>query len=435
MQQLKQHIVCFEHEYLYAAGTLHTAQPGQRAIPQALFDELFEQPKIWLKRDWLGRQAVLKTCQYIGVVQGKCGHSLEILPKTGKAGQSHEQIRLMLLTMLQALPQTPFKRLDQRALVQKAKLPLLNIFVGQALQDILSVLQQGTKRHYHSRQGNLPVWRGRLLVQQHILHNHSHHERFYTEHDEYSSNCPENRLLKRALQCLTYLACTASNQQLLQVCLQRMRHIPASTHIAQDFKAVCLDRNQHYYWDALQWARLIIDGFAPVTGKGEQPAFSLLFDMNQLFENIVASCLKKQLPSGWQLKVQQQAAALLQVNNQPQQKLQPDLLLLAEQRPVAILDTKWKILSGTTFSQLKPSEPELYQMFAYAAAYLPQGGEVCLVYPKTAQFHQAVEQAVFQHIRDAKVHLKLLPFCLETFCLLNAPFTQLGLEAAQHESC
>lgn len=428
---LNQHIVCFEHEQLYAAGSIVKPVNGLREIPKALFDELFnqtlEQPQVWLTRDWHGKHPVLKTRQYVGVVQAKCGHVLEILPKTGQAGHAPVEMRSMLLQMLQALPEMPFKILPQHALVQLAKMPLLELFVQQALTSILKVVQHGLKQHYQSVQDNLGVLRGRLCMQQQVRHNHSNQACFYSEHDEYHANCPENRILRLALNNLGRIAYTASNQHLVQACLQRMTHIPASSQAAHDFTAIRLDRNSQYYASALQWASLVINGFSPSVAHGQQPAFSLLFDMNKLFENMVACQLKKQLPANWQLKKQQQTAALLQVNNQPQQKLQPDLLLLDEQQPIAVLDSKWKNKSGSTFSQLKPDEQELYQMFAYAAAYLPKGGNVCLIYPKTAQFSRAVEQAVFQHIRDAKVHLWLLPFCLQQFELVDAPF---GLSAA-----
>ena len=423
---LSQHIVCFEHEQLYPAGSPVKPVPGLREIPQALFDELFNhtlgQPQAWLLRDWHGKQAVLKTRQYVGVVQSHCGHVLEILPKTGKAGHAPDEMRLMLLHMLQALPDMPFKVLPRQALVQLAKMPLLELFIQQALTGILSVLQHGLKQHYRIQQDNLAILRGRLLVQQQVRYNHSNQARFFSKHEDYQANCAENRILRLALNIILRFSHTANYQHLAQACIQRMVHIPASSQPEQDFKAVQLDRNTQYYSSALQWARLIIGGFSPKVAHGPQPAFSLLFDMNKLFENMVACQLKKQLPPDWQLKKQQQTAALLQVNNQPQQKLQPDLLVLTEQQPIAVLDSKWKNKSGTTFSQLKPDEQELYQMCAYAAAYLPKGGSVCLVYPKTLQFERAVEQAMFQHIRDAEVHLWLLPFCLQRFELVDAPF-------------
>ncbi len=436
---LKQHIVCFEHERLCSASESLAAGKSLRKIPAKLFRELFSdlfhpcktdaaQAEGWLTRDWHGKQAVLKTQHYVGVVQGRCGHTLEILPKTGKVDDAKgdnaaAEMRLMLLRMLQALPNTPFKMLNQQSLIQLAKLPLLTLFVQQALASILHVLQHGLKRDYQTSQQNTAVLRGRLLVQQQLLHNHSNQARFYSQHEDYVVNCPENRVLKLALDCLSKITHSASQQQLIQNYMRQLMCVPQSLDACQDFKLITLDRNTQHYAPALQWAKVIINGFRPAVAFGEQPAFSLLFDMNKLFENSVAQQLRQQLPDHWQLKTQQQGATLLQVNNLPQQKLQPDVLLYnALNQAVAILDTKWKIKIGNTFNQLKPSQQDLYQVFAYAAAYLPHGGNVCLIYPKTAQFSGAVEQAVFHHIRDAEVHLWLLPFCLQDFKLIDAPF-------------
>ncbi|RYY79000.1 MAG: hypothetical protein EOO69_08235 [Moraxellaceae bacterium] len=431
---LNQHVLCFEHETLYPTGCVLKPADGLREIPQALFDELFyagldagndkpqQQPQVWFVREWLGRQPVLKTRQYVGVVQGRCGHVLEILPKTGKAGHDASEMRLMLLHMLHALPDMPFKTLPQPALVQLAKMPLLQVFIQQALSSIANVIQHGLKQQYQSTQDNQPMLRGRLLISQQVRYNHSNQAHFYSEHDEYVANCAENRILRLALTIISRFPHAATYQHLVHACIQHMAHIPVSRQPEQDFKSIQLDRNNQYYASALQWAKLVITDFSPSVGLGQQTALSLLFDMNKLFESIVACQLKRQLPIGWQLKTQQQTAALVQVNQQPQRKLQPDLLLFDQQQAVALLDCKWKLKSGRTFSQLNPDEQELYQMFAYAAAYLPKGGNVCLIYPKTPQFSRAVEQAVFHHIRDVEVHLWLLPFCLQRFELVDAPF-------------
>lgn len=436
---LKQHIICFEHERLYPTGCGLVAGENLREIPAELFHELFDdlfspcniditQAQGWLTREWHGKQAVLKTQHYVGVLQGRCGHALEILPKTGKVdgtsiSSTAVDMRLMLLRMLQALPDTPFKMLNQQSFVQLAKLPLLNIFIQHALTSVGQVLLRGLKRHYQTKQDNTTVLRGRLLVQQQLLHNHSNQARFYSQHEDYVIDCPENRILRLALDYLNKIAYGTSQQHLIQSYISQLRTVPQCLDVSQDFRLIALDRNTQHYAPALQWAKLIIDGFRPAIAFGQQPIFSMLFDMNKLFERSVAQHLRQQLPDHWQLKTQQQGAALLQVNNLPQQKLQPDVLLYNQlNQAIAILDAKWKMKTGNTFNQLKPDQQDLYQVFAYAAAYLPHGGHVCLIYPKTVQFTGALEQAIFHHIRDASVHLWLLPFCLQDFKLIDTPF-------------
>jgi 5-methylcytosine-specific restriction enzyme subunit McrC len=52
-----------------------------------------------------------------------------------------------------------------------------------------------------------------------------------------------------------------------------------------------LDRGMGYYadaFDALAWARLILDEESPLTGTGDHSAPSLLFPMEAVFEAFVA---------------------------------------------------------------------------------------------------------------------------------------------------
>ena len=453
------HSVYYEHDYLAAIGreVSHSQNLSSgrtiHLIAGSLFDELFtdfadighdlglgktlntqiksietkntetKSAKVqWLVRDWIGRQPVLKIQHYVGVVQSRNGHVLEILPKTGKHGQSASDLRLVLLRMLQALPDMPFKMLPQSALQQLAKMPLREVFVQQALRVWQGMFQRGLKQRYQSHEDNLPLLRGRLLIQQQLKHNHSHQARFYSEQDNHSRNCPENRIIRLALQYVLQLVGSAEQLDHVQRLIAQLSDVPASTAPAQDFKRIVLDRNSQHYSAGLQWARLIIDGFCPITGAGQQLAFSLLFDMNKLFEQFVAQQLSQQLLPNYSLSRQASTMALLQVGSQSHQRLRPDLMLYQGQQPYAILDSKWKIRQGQTFAELKPHDNDLYQMFAYAAAYLPQGGEVCLIYPKTPQFSRAVEPLAFTHIRDAKVNLWLLPFCLDSGQLMDAPF-------------
>lgn len=439
------HSVCYEHDYLAASGSevsnSHSLPSGRSIHPiaESFFEMLFtdcagmqhdleigkksESAKVpYLVRDWIGRQPVLKIQHYVGVVQSCNGDVLEILPKTGKHGQAASDLRLVLLRMLQALPDMPFKRLPQSALQQLAKMPLREVFVQQALAVWQGMFQRGLKHCYHSHEENLPLLRGRLLIQQQLKHNHSHQARFYSEQDHHSRNCPENRIIRLALQYVLQLASNIEQRDCIQRLITQLADVPASRAPEQDLKHIALDRNSQHYSEGLQWARLIIEGFCPATGIGQQLAFSLLFDMNKLFEQFVAQQLSQQLAPDWSLNRQPCSAALVQAGQQAHQRLKPDLMLYHNQQPYAILDTKWKIRQGQSFAELKPQDSDLYQMFAYAAAYLPQGGEVCLIYPKTLQFSRAVEQAIFTHIRDAKVSLWLLPFCMDSGQLIDAPF-------------
>ncbi|RYZ98336.1 MAG: hypothetical protein EOO68_13945 [Moraxellaceae bacterium] len=153
------HSVCYEHDYLAAIGSHIDLKSSVNSpihwIAGSFFEELFQRSADtpsgsgqWLTRDWMGRQPVLKIRHYVGLIQSRDGHTLEILPKTGKHGHAVSDLRLVLLRMLQALPDMPFKILTQSALQQLAKMPLHEVFVQQALSVWQDMLQRGVKQHY-----------------------------------------------------------------------------------------------------------------------------------------------------------------------------------------------------------------------------------------------------------------------------------------------
>jgi len=364
---------------------------------------------------------VIKFQQYVGVLRCPDGVVLEILPKIFKHDDTLEAARAILLKMLAAVPEMK-PLLHTVASVQLTKMPLLEVFLQLALDSFAQVIQRGLRRDYRTEQGNLPTLRGRLLVSQHLQHNLTNQAQFFTAHDDYTPNRAENRLLKSALLLANRIARSAKQQHLAHELLVRIGDIPASQQLAQDWRAVRLDRNMSYYQPALAWAKILLDQHSPLTNAGQQDALSLWFDMNQLFEWYVLACLSRNLPSDHQLLAQSNEKTVLHRQScgrfEQHGRLKPDLLYKINGQTQQVLDTKWKMLD--TLNPIDGlSSADLYQMQAYAAAHLPEGGQVCLVYPKTDRFKQPVIGWRFSHIHAGQIELRLLPFCLLTGQLLD----------------
>ena len=405
---------CVEHDRLYREGSLVGVPAAAVALPARLFDWLLEQigQQQWLRLDVIGRVPVLKAQQYAGVLRSPLGDVLEILPKTGRGGQTPEQARQVLLNMLAQWPDFPHIARGA-AQVAQADVPLLEVFMGAALAQFSQLMQRGISRQYLTQQGNLPVLRGKLQIAEQLKHNIAHHERFCTEHDEYVRNRAENRLIRAALRCILQWARHAAHTQHAQALDQRMQDIPPSTQIAQDWRQVRPDRNMQHYQAALAWAKIILDANKPLAGAGQTHALSLLFDLNRLFEKTVEVSMRRQLPQGHRLIAQanQQTVVRHHLSGQTERQLRPDLLYQVDGRNQAVLDAKWKILSAASIAQV--GKDDLHQMALYAAAYLPQGGTVYVIYPQTPHFQTPLSGWRFQHVASGQVELCLLPFCLE----------------------
>jgi 5-methylcytosine-specific restriction enzyme subunit McrC len=105
----------------------------------------------------------------------------------------------MLIEMLCCL-QT-FRHLQtEHAKLQARHMRLLELFIAEFLSAVSRIVKRGLRGGYAARQDNLATLRGKLQISQHLRRNLVHADRFFTEHDEFTTNRPENRLLHFALR-------------------------------------------------------------------------------------------------------------------------------------------------------------------------------------------------------------------------------------------
>lgn len=420
-------LTVFEFQLLVgdAQGAVEAADV--HAIPEPVFAWL-EQESLRASEDgttnwsrlaqYRGRRAI-RLSGYVGVLRAPCGFQIEVLPKIGKdQGSDPGYVRDLLLGMLGCLRQFRHLRVDRASLVAR-RMPLLEVFIGEFLLSVRDVVKRGLRRDYLARQGNLPVLRGKLMIAAHLRDNLVRADRFHTEHDEFCDHRPENRLLHAALRKVLAQARSPEHQRLARELLFVFTDIPLPTDVTLAFRQVRIDRGMGYYEPALDWARLILTGHSPLTGSGGNLATSMLFPMEAVFEAFVGKHLRRQVGQRAVLREQVQEQHLVRHQTQQWFRLKPDFLLQQESRYPVVLDTKWKLLDqnqAETKHKYGLSQSDFYQMQAYCLAYMPQGGHVVLIYPKTHLFSQALP--VFEYHLATRFKLWVVPFCLEHKTLL-----------------
>ncbi|MCS0327273.1 McrC family protein [Vibrio diabolicus] len=338
---------------------------------------------------------LIQVKNYVGVLFTPTGEHIEVLPKIGikkeNSKLSVEESREMLLMMLQHLGSFRHVSTNQANIASK-KMPLLEVFINQFLQAVNSLVKKGLKSDYVTQVENLNYKKGKLLTAQQVKHNLVNKHKFYVEYDEYLINRPANRLIKTALQKLTRYVMLASNQKLLRELQFAFVEVPESKFIKQDINAVKLDRGMLDYHVPLAWAKLILDGFSPLSMKGDHGAISLLFPMEAVFESYVASVLREQLIEGASLTAQACSEYLVIHNKRSQFRLKPDLLITKQDNPLIVLDTKWKLIDLDEY-HYGISQADLYQMFAYGQKYLGGEGDLFLIYPAHEDFTKPIEHS------------------------------------------
>jgi 5-methylcytosine-specific restriction enzyme subunit McrC len=415
-------ITIYEFDALVAAGASTSDIDGLHKVPANVFEWLEEQclraadagDAAWLR--WAQRRGrrVIKVTSFVGVIRAPDGYQIEVLPKLGKATSGGAiASRQLLIEMLSCLHGFRHVRTDSAKLAA-TRMPLLEIFISEFLRTVEHIVKRGLRSDYRQRQDNLIALRGKLLMSSHLRQNLFRADRFFTEHDEFSTDRPENRLIHAALRRVLLLTGTLANQQLARELDFAFADVPPSTQNRIDFQQARLDRGMGYYADALAWSRLILDEESPLTGSERHTAPSLLFPMEAVFEAYVAKHLPRQLTPSFILKTQARSHHLVCHREQNWFRLKPDLLIRNFERDVFVLDTKWKLLdhqksNGTDKYGL--SQSDFYQLQAYGLSYLDGIGDVVLIYPRTDEFSDPLP--VFEFPKARGMRLWVLPFCLK----------------------
>ncbi len=418
------------HEFdALCAGPSDLPETGTvRCVPAGVYRWLEEQCAALADKEeaaWLrltgrhGRPAVQVT-SYAGVIRAPDGFQIEVLPKVGKAiAGGHGEARQLLIDMLRCLPGFRHIQTD-RARLLAARTPLPDIFISEFLRAVERIVKHGLRSDYTGIQDDVAALRGKLLTGPHLRRNMFRMDRFFTEHDEFSADRPENRLVHTALRRVLALTASPANQRSARELGFVFANVPLSPAPADDFRRIRPDRTMTHYADALGWARLILGGLSPLTGAGPHPAPSLLFPMEALFEAFVAACLPQQIVRPLVVRTQSRGRHLVRHRKQYWFRLVPDILIREGNSNRLVLDTKWKLLDARQADPRQKyglSERDFYQMLAYGLNYLDGGGgDVALVYPRTDEFDRPLPPFLFSGAEGLR--LWVLPFCLRSRSLL-----------------
>ena len=427
-------ITIYEFDALMAAGPGWVGAEGLHPIPDQVYEWLENQclraepgAMVWLRLAQRRGRRVVQVTSFVGVIRAPNGFQIEVLPKVGKViGGSAVNARQLLIEMLCCLQGFRHVHTDS-AKISAARMPLLEVFIAEFLRAVRHIVKRGLRGAYSSRQDNLFALRGKLLMAPHLRQNMNRADRFFIEHDEFSVDRPENRLLRASLRRVLTLSTSQANLQLARELDFVFADVPASAQPLRDLRCVRLDRGMGCYTDALAWTRLILNEESPVTGAGGHHAPSLLFPMEVVFEAFVAKHVAKELVAPRVLKTQASSHHLVRHLGQNWFRLRPDLLVRNAGQSSLVLDTKWKLLDGSMANGTNKyglAQGDFYQLQAYGQSYLEGSGDVVLIYPRTASFDQPLP--VFEFHKADGLRLWVVPFCLKSRRLIvpdSAPFS------------
>ncbi|MFD7788550.1 McrC family protein [Streptomyces nojiriensis] len=240
-------------------------------------------------------------------------------------------------------------------------------------------LRQGVLQGYRHTEEASPVLRGRLRETDQVRRHHGRLFPLEIAYDEYTTDTPENRLLRAATERLLGLPRVPTGvRRALQH--QRARLVEAEPLV----RGAVLPRWRPSrlnlrYQPALRLAEAVLRGGSPEHLPGDVSVDGFLLDMNKLFEDFVCVALREALTAyGGHCTLQARGVHL---DTGATIHMRPDLLRYANDgRPLTVADAKYKAQKPEGFP-----DADLYQMLAYCTALgLPEGH---LIYARGGGLH------------------------------------------------
>jgi 5-methylcytosine-specific restriction enzyme subunit McrC len=330
-----------------------------------------------------GRKA-LRARGVVGVIAAE-GCALEILPKIDVAGASPEEtngnIRRRLVHMLAVAMDLQIDAGQVTALDWQRE-TLLEILIKLFSEKLAEALRRGMPRRYLAHVDDLPVLRGRLDITRQFSALAADPSRLACQFDALTPDIALNQIMKAATTKLLRIARTAGNQSRLRELMFAYADIADVPVSALPWSNVVLDRTNARWRELLNLARLLLGNRFQTTSSGGADGFSLLFEMNTLFEEYVARSLARAL-SGTDLHVVSQGGRLYCLEDDAGRGLfqtRPDILIKRGPEVVQVVDTKWKrIASRIDDAKQGVSQGDVYQMMAYGQLY--DSDRLVLLYP------------------------------------------------------
>ena len=328
----------------------------------------------------------LRAQQVVGILAAPSA-TLEILPKIDALDEGATRQRLVhMLASVHDL-QIAAGSLTQ---VGWQEHDLLEVLIRLFCERLFQAVHRGMPRRYIPHDEDLPALRGRLdaVRQFTVLATRPHS--LACRYEELSPDTPLNQIMRAAVTRLLKVARSGGNQRRLAELSLSFADVSVVAVDRLDWNGVVLDRTNSDWSALLGLARLLLGDRFQTTSSGGGTGFSLLFEMNTLFEEYVGRTLRRALAgTGLEVSLQGPGDHVLTTDDGKRRfATRPDIVVMRDGEAMVIIDTKWKRLKGALDDPRHGvGQADVYQMMAYAQVYRCR--RTLLLYPHHGGLGQA----------------------------------------------
>lgn len=311
--------------------------------------------------------------QWVGVIELP-EFSIEILPKLYGYVTTND-LRDVLVRMILVSRQSPsVRRLESSAKLRKNALS--ELLIETFLKELDIYCQSGLDHAYRKVTKNLDKVKGQIQFRQQLRRNILAPTRFYCRYSEFLVDCDLNRFFKTCLRLAGEVTRNPLNDRKVKELLpifDGVKDIGREEALSAPITFNLVNARAE---TAYRYGRIFLDGLGATLDAGNTKIFTMLFDMNHLYELFIyrtAAAVYK-----GRVIYQKRGDYMISRNSDGRRfvSLRPDLTLKSRDSSKWIIDTKWKI--PRSFAK----ESDVYQMNAYSSG-IRNVEKVILLYPKT----------------------------------------------------
>lgn len=316
----------------------------------------------------------ITTCAHVGIIRF-ADFQLNILPKI--IGEEDSLCLENLMFMLRYTRKLEIHSMDN-AEISQTKQPFLEVLIAHYANILLNALQRHIPHQYETQEDNLPTVKGRILFAKNHLVNAANLARTYCQFDEFTPDNLLNQTLKFVSHALQKLTSVSQTRQKLLKINAVYEDVTLRPVAYAETQKIILNRNHTMFKEPLELAQMFLQHSTISLHNHTFTNLAILFDMNKLFEEFVATALEQAFPG--QVKIQNKLKIIEDIDGIPgtSYTIRPDILFGKD----TIIDTKYKRLS---LPEDKPSEADIYQMLAYNRFYNRKN--IILCYPMTDEYY------------------------------------------------
>lgn len=357
----------FEHEFL-AVGEKSSDGKYEFSKPhfQLLAKYLEKQKKSYLfETSYRKNKIGIKFNSYVGVITVK-DLTIYVLPKADKeAKEGTDDKKLWQNRLIFMLSQVYKLNVQTTAPSNLQWRPnvLLNIFLKKFLNEVAVLLNRGLIKTYRKTDGNRTALKGKLLFNKQIAYNCVHQERFYVRYTTYDYNHILNRIIRQALRAIHNITNSSDIKGRATSTLFNFPELDEIAVTPELFSRLIFDRKSEDYRTVIKLAEMILLNYSPDLHHGSNHVWTLMFDMNKLWEEFVYVTLKRKLMD---CTVRPQKQMTLWESDSNRKTVRADIVV-EKDGDFFVLDTKWKMPRYD--GKIVPSDADLHQMYVYLDVY------------------------------------------------------------------